>query len=108
MLSLASVLATAVSAALSLLSSHHGLHHSFAYAVLASGNASRILNLLRQKADIAHWFLQIANFFRPAQVHLFLQAFSEASVSYLETLSLYLIPQHLIQQQVPHPHCKEH
>lgn len=62
------------SAAYSLLSALHGPHHSFAYAVPATGNTSLILNFLLTKADIVHWFLQTANFFRPTQMHLFLQA----------------------------------
>lgn len=55
------------SAAYSLLSALHGPHHSFAYAVPATGNTSLILNFLLTKADIVHWFLQTANFFRPTQ-----------------------------------------
>lgn len=64
-------------------------HPSFADAVPVIANATAILNFLLLKSNTMPWFLQKGGFFRPAQMHLFLQAFSEASVPYLETLYLY-------------------
>lgn len=75
-------------AACSLLSEHSRPHPSVACAVATTVIASTILSFLLLKSDTLHWFLQMADFFRPAHMHLFLQASSEASVPYLETLSL--------------------